>query len=37
VSGMTTRLERTHTNAVAVIPGQREVDAAELADAGRLG
>ena len=37
VSGMTTRLNRTHTSAPLVVPEQRVDQAAELAEAGRLG
>jgi CRP-like cAMP-binding protein/predicted MFS family arabinose efflux permease len=37
VSGMTMRIKRTHPNRTIVIPGQREVDDAELAEVGRIG
>ncbi|MDQ1683356.1 MAG: hypothetical protein QOC82_93 [Frankiaceae bacterium] len=37
VSGMTTRLKRTHPAREVVIPEQREVDEAELAEVGRPG
>jgi len=37
VSGMTTRLKRTHPARDVVIPPQPEVDDAEMAEAGRLG
>jgi len=37
VSGMTTRLNRTHTATPVAIPDQRVDQTAELADAGRLG
>jgi len=37
VSGMTTRLKRTHPAREVVIPPQPEVDDAEMAEAGRLG
>jgi CRP-like cAMP-binding protein/predicted MFS family arabinose efflux permease len=37
VSGMTTRLKRTHPAREVVLPGQREGDDAELAVAGRQG
>ncbi len=37
VSGMTTRLKRTHPAGTIVIPDQSDIESADLADAGRLG
>lgn len=37
VSGMTTRLKRTHPARTIVIPDPSDIESAELADAGRLG